>query len=117
MESPPAATGGRIHSRLHLDLPRLAHFAGEHLVRFLVIEAFLDRIPLELLSGPQGYDAHVADAHGTMADLRGAYGRFACLDAIQEIAHMIVRLVEPRGILGQRLLNELLVTGGDDAAV
>ena len=97
---------------LHFELPRRAHFATEPTVGFRVAhEFFLDGIPLQLLAGAQSDGAQMAHRHRAMTDFSGANRLLAAADAVDEIPHVVIRLVEPRRIAGQRPSMFKLVNG------
>ena len=104
----------------NLQPPRRAHLAGEHgvaLVGSRADEVFGDRVPVERDAQPQRDGAEVADRDRAVADLDVADRSLAALDAVHEVAHVIVGYVETMGVLGQRLLQQLGITGLDPLAV
>ena len=76
-------------------MPGTAHCAAEHLVGMIVIrESFCFRVPSKLAFKRHGDIAQVADARGAVSDF-GRGGRFAIgLDAIEEVAMMVVALIQ-----------------------
>src|SRR5437870_6533935 len=88
------------------------------MIGFLVAAEFLlGRIPLQLALELEGDVAEVANADRAMPDLDVADRPFAAADAVEEVAHVIVRDVEPRGATGQRFQQDKVVAGANVAAV
>src|SRR5207253_843428 len=52
-----------------------------------------------------------------MADFGGADRLLAAADAADEVAHVVIRVVEPRGATRQRFLQQFRVTGRDDSTI
>src|ERR1039457_791169 len=63
-------------------------FAVEHAVSLFVIEALLDRVPLEFAAEAQAEGHCLADGNGAVRDLRVADGRGAAADAVDQVAHV-----------------------------
>src|SRR5207247_11324212 len=95
------------------NLPRRSHLAAEPFVGFFILKALRFRIPLEFHAAAQGDHAQMADGDGAVSDFDIADRAFARAQTVEEIAHMVVGNLQPLRVAGERLIQQLLVTGRD----
>src|SRR6516225_7234057 len=102
-----AAPATRPGSQARSELPRLAHRLVDQLVRLVVVEALLGRVPLQLLAQLVGDVRQVAHGRRAVADLGGTDRLLAALDALDPVAPVVARRVRAEAALRQRRLRQL----------
>src|SRR5262245_5321684 len=100
-----------------LQFPRLAHFAAEQAICFVIAdEPLLGGIIAQRTAKPIGDVSQVADRRRALADLGGANTLAAGLDAVDPVLVMIGGVVEPHFVGAERFLDDALRIAFDVAA-
>src|SRR5260370_32762222 len=90
---------------------QFARAAGVGFPGVVADKVLVDWVPLQFLPEAEGDHTQVTNGDRTMAHFDFADGRFARADAVEEIAHVIVALVEPFSTSGQRRFDQRFIAG------